>query len=500
MATNPAVTLPDATRVRAALARCPFVVVSDVVADTDTLHFAQVKLPAAAWGEKSGTVTNSERRISRQRAFLPSPGEARPDWWIVTEVARRMGFAAAFPYCSAAEIFREHVALTTLANAGRRPLDLGGLAHLDKDGYDALQPLQWPVPADGPSAGTERVFADGRFATPDGRARFVPTRPRTAAKPPQRAYPLVLNTGRVRDHWHTMTRTAKSPRLSRHIAEPFVEIGPEDARARGIAPATLVRVISRRGSVLARALVTDVQRPGIVFGPMHWSDALASNATVGKLVAPVTDPVSGQPALKHAMVQVESAGAVWYGFALTRARPCRLPCDYWALASTRSGFRIELAGLVPLTDPASFAATLFGADRGCFLSYRDTASARHRFAVVAPENLEALLFLSPEPVAVARDWIADEFDGSAGSPASAARLLAGRPGASHLDEGAIVCVCNAIGIKRISAAIAGGATTVEAVGAATSAGLNCGSCRLDIRRILSQESRLSHSPGQAIYY
>jgi assimilatory nitrate reductase catalytic subunit len=495
MATNPAATMPDTDRVREALVRCPFVVVSDVVADTDTLRFARVKLPAAAWGEKSGTVTSSERRISRQRAFLPPAGESRPDWWIVTEVARRMGFAEAFGYRTAAEIFREHAKLTAWANAGRRPLDLQALADLDEASYDALKPVQWPVPT-ATTDGTPRLFGDGCFATADGRARFVPTPPRLRAEMPRPCRRLVLNTGRVRDHWHTMTRTGKSQRLSRHIAEPFVEIAPDDAHQRGIAAASLVRVRSPRGSILARALVTNAQRAGSVFTPMHWTGSHASNAVVDRLVGPSTDPVSGQPGLKCTAVEIEPAGAAWYGFAVIRTCPGYIPCDYWVIARTRCGLRIELAGLAPLSDPASFAARLLSANRSSLLSYRDTVFERHRFAALAANGVEGLLFLSPEPVGVARDWVADEFDAINGSHASVARLLAGRP-AHCLDDGAILCACNAVGIKRIAAAIAAGATTITAVGTATSAGLNCGSCRPEIERVLALGSgALMHRASQ----
>ena len=209
MATNPAVSVPDAERLRRGLRGCDLVVVSDVTAETDTARLADVLLPAAGWGEKDGTVTNSERRISRQRRFRPLPGRARPDWWIVTQVARRMGFAGAFPYEDPAAIFREHAALSAFENHGERAFDLGTLAALDQEAYDALEPVQWPVP-EGRPQGTARLFADGRFATPDGRARFVPVRHRPPAHRPDRDRPMLLNTGRLRDQWHTMTRTGRS--------------------------------------------------------------------------------------------------------------------------------------------------------------------------------------------------------------------------------------------------------------------------------------------------
>src|SRR5690606_1962478 len=180
MATNPVVSMPDADRVAAALARCPLVVVSDCVHDNDTTRYADVLLPAATWGEKSGTVTNSERRISRQRAFLEPPGESRPDWWIVADVARRMGYGRAFAYRSPVEIFREHARLSAFENDGARAFDIGGLAALTDDEYDTLSPVQWPVPAglrpaeDSP----KRLLGDGRYYTASGKARFVAVEPR----------------------------------------------------------------------------------------------------------------------------------------------------------------------------------------------------------------------------------------------------------------------------------------------------------------------------------
>ena len=293
MATNPVDSMPEADAVEAALVQCPFVVVSDVTRHTDTARHADVLLPAAAWGEKDGTVTNSERRISRQRAFRLPPGEARPDWRIVADVARRMGHGRGFDYETPAAIFREHAALSAFENDGARDFDLSGLAAIDDWSYDRLAPVRWPVRGDD---GT-RLFADGQFYTADRRARFVAT---PASPPPEatREFPLVLNTGRARDHWHTMTRTGLSPRLSAHAPEPYVEMHPDDAAARGIRPETLVEVRSPHGRMTARVAITDGQRKGSVFVPMHWTDQHASSARVDALVEARTDPVSGQPALE----------------------------------------------------------------------------------------------------------------------------------------------------------------------------------------------------------
>ncbi|HET7315544.1 molybdopterin oxidoreductase family protein, partial [Salinisphaera sp.] len=260
MATNPAVSLPDADRMKRALARCELVVVSDCVRRGDTADLADVLLPAATWGEKDGTVTNSERMISRQRAFLPLPGEARPDWWIVCQVARRMGFGAAFDYDGPAAIFREHARLTAFENDGRRLLNLEALATLDDAAYDRMPPVRWPARRGASPEADKRLFADGVYSTADGRPRLVALTPRGPAHAPDARWPLTLNTGRVRDHWHTLTRTARSTRLSAHTVEPFVAIHPADARRYGIDDGALARVVSRRGGVTLRAVVSPDQR------------------------------------------------------------------------------------------------------------------------------------------------------------------------------------------------------------------------------------------------
>ncbi|MGH6999243.1 MAG: molybdopterin oxidoreductase family protein, partial [Phenylobacterium sp.] len=218
MATNPAVSLPNAGKIRAALAACPFVVVSDCMAQTDTAEFAHVKLPALAWGEKDGTVTNSERRISRQRRLFDPPGEARADWRIIADVACGMGHRDAFDWRTPAQVFREWARLTNYENQGRM-LSLGPLAALTPEAYEDLEPVQWPVTAAG---GTARLFADGMFQTPDGRARMMVTQAKGPAQALDPSFPLALNTGRVRDHWHTLTRTGLAPDLCRHTPEPYV--------------------------------------------------------------------------------------------------------------------------------------------------------------------------------------------------------------------------------------------------------------------------------------
>ncbi|MER8424324.1 molybdopterin-dependent oxidoreductase [Mesorhizobium sp. M1403] len=537
MATNPVDSMPDADTIEAAIKACPFVVVSDVLGETDTVRHAQVRLPAAAWGEKDGTVTNSERRISRQRAFLATPGEARPDWWIIAEVARRMGFAEAFSHVSAADIFAEHAALSGFENDGARDFDIGAYGAIDSGTFEKLAPFQWPAPSQGtplwpaghlplkggdwmsppvspivtiaekavpaklpisppggemagrpeggawrqPEDKSTRFFANGNFYTPDGKARFIAIRP-TAQTRTSLDYPLVLNTGRVRDHWHTMTRTGKSPRLSQHMAEPFVEIHPADAQHYGIGDADIVRVSTAYGEVVVRALVTGRQRQGSVFVPMHWTDQFSARARVDALVAPTTDAISGQPASKNVAARIERFAATAFGFAVLAERPASIDADYWSLARCPAGWRLEIA-LQDSRDWTGFAAALFGPE-GEALAYHDIAGGHHRFARFAGGRLVGALYLAPTPVAVSRGWAAEQLGADHADRQARLAIVAGRPGGKSVDRGAIVCACFGVGANQIAEAVRGGCTSVAAIGAALHAGTNCGSCRAEIKTII----------------
>jgi assimilatory nitrate reductase catalytic subunit len=486
MATNPVVSLPEANRVRSAIAACPFVVVSDVNRHTDTTALAHVLLPAAAWGEKNGTVTNSERRISRQRCFLPLPGEARPDWWQMAEVGRRMGFGHAFEYAYPSEIFDEYARLTGIENAGARDLDLSGAAGLSRAEYDALVPFQWPRAPNRASPET-RFFANGRFYTPDRRARFVPTPFRALAHERSAELPLTLNTGRIRDQWHTMTRTAKAPRLMAHAPEPFVEIHPSDAAKLGITDATLAEVGSPTGAIVCRAVVTERQDPGSLFVPMHWTDQLANRARVDTLVAAITDPVSGQPELKGTPAGIRPFEVAWQSFAVTRRAPEVLDCAYFATAAVRSGFRTEIALRKTPESWDEFARQWLTSNEDKdieFLAYHDAAGGQHRFAAFSSDRLIGALFVSRGTLACSRTWLASQLMVPM-PPSARLRLLAGRPGGETKDRGPTVCACFEVGRNEISEAITKhGATTVAAVGARVKAGTNCGSCRAEIKRII----------------
>jgi assimilatory nitrate reductase catalytic subunit len=483
MATNPVDSLPEATSVEAALRTCPFVVVSDVLTRTDTVRHAHVRLPAAAWGEKDGTVTNSERRISRQRPFLPPPGEAWPDWRIICDVAKRMGFVSAFSYAAPAEIFAEHAALSAFENDGTRAFDIGAFGALDCGRFDQMRPFQWPRP-DAEERVETRFFADGQFFTPDRKARFIAISA-VAETRTSEDFPLTLNTGRVRDHWHTMTRTGKSPRLSQHIGEPFAEIHPEDAARYGIADADIVRVSTGGDVILVRALLSRRQARGSIFVPIHWSDQFAAKARVDVLVSALTDRHSGQPAFKIAPIRIERFTAALYGFAVLRERPQILAADYWALAKCGAGWRIEFAFAKADRDWSAFAATLFGGAPGAeILAYRDATAGQQRFARFAGDRLAGALFLAPEPVAVSRSWAVEQLGADLSSQRARLAVIAGRPGRGLADRGATVCACFGVGANQIAAAAKAGCATVQAIGQALQAGTNCGSCRAEIKEIV----------------
>jgi assimilatory nitrate reductase catalytic subunit len=487
MATNPAVSMPNAGRVREALANCPTVVVSDCMADTDTLALADVKLPALAWGEKDGTVTNSERCISRQRPLFAAPGEARADWRIVADVAQAMGYGDDFNWRRPSEVFREHARLTRFENTGR-PLDLGPLSGLSAGAYDRLQPVQWPVKADG--QGVARLFEDGVYATPDGRARMIPVQAKAAART-DAGFPLALNTGRVRDHWHTLTRTGLAPDLCRHAPEPYVEIHPDDAAPLNIGEGVLTRVVTRQGEAVAVAKLSARQRRGSLFMPMHWTDAYAPSGRANPLVGSAVDPQSGQPEFKHTPARIHAYRETWRGFFIAR-RPEAAPDGadlIWRRIPSDACHLHEFAGRGDDAERETVARALSGSPHPSreLVNFEDRGAGALRRATIVDERLEWVLFLTTAARLPARDWLLSLFEAERLSDDARLSLLAGRLlGRLHAESGPMVCACLKVGALTIGRAIAAGAGSVEAVGQVTGAGTNCGSCRPEILAMIGR--------------
>jgi assimilatory nitrate reductase catalytic subunit len=486
MGTNPVVSLPNADKVKQALQRCPFVVVSDCIAQTDTTALAHVLLPAQGWSEKDGTVTNSERRISRQRALFSGAGNAKPDWWILTQVAQRMGFTKAFPYQQPVDIFREHAALSGFENHGSRDFDISAFAALSVADYDALQPMQWPVNAANPN-GTERLFADGRFFTASGKAQFIAVAPRPPVNAPNADFPLALNTGRLRDQWHTMTRTAIAAKLNQHKPEPFVEVHPADAERYDLSQNALAKIDSAWGNMLARVQITDTQLLGNLFVPMHWTGQLASRGRMGALVNPVFDPISKQPELKHTPVKIQAYQPLWHGFILSRQDLAAPVVEYAVKIKGEQFYRYELAGESLPGNWPIWAKNLFGcADDKHWQEYQDNSTGHYRAAHIIDKQLASVILIAPSIHLPERSWLTGLFTKTELQQNERKALLTGLPPLGMPDTGATVCACFNIGEKTISNAIKEkGLTSHQQVGLCLKAGTNCGSCIPEIKALLS---------------
>jgi assimilatory nitrate reductase catalytic subunit len=479
MATNPAVSLPRAGAVRQALNKLELFVVSDNALRNDTLSaLPHVLLPAAAWGEKDGTVTNSERRISRQRAFLPLPGDARPDWWMAAQVGQRMGFVDAFSWRSAADVFREHAALSAFENDGSRAFDLDGLASISDEDYDALEPIQWPVPANGDDAA--RLFAEGGFVTDDRKARFVAPAPPGLRESTSAEFPFRLNTGRLRDQWHSMTRSGLSPRLGAHRPEPFVEVHPLDAKTHGLTHNGFARVHTAHGACVLKVVASAGQQRGSLFAPIHWSGMNASSARIGDLVAPMTDPLSGQPEAKATPAAIAPAAFGYRGFALSRA-PLALPDGTWWARVALAG----ASGCLLATNESAIAwrdvAPKLFAD-AVLTEYVDRARGIYRAAAFADGRLDGALFIGPAEASP--QW-------------SDLRAMVGGPGIA--ESGPVVCACFGVGLAAIHEALTSRkAASADEIGLALRAGTKCGSCLPELRSIVAQGTANGpHEPAHA---
>lgn len=486
MGTNPAVSLPDGNAVAQALSRCELVIVSEVMRNTDTSAFANIVLPAQAWGEKNGTVTNSERRLSRQRAFMPPQGEARPDWWIVAQVAQRLGYGAAFSWQHPAEIFREHAALSGFENDGRRAFDISGLAQLSNAEWDRLQPVQWPVNAAFPK-GCARLFSQRRFYHADGKARLLPVEPAGPQVAVSRSWPLMMNTGRIRDQWHTMTRTGLVPRLLQHYAEPFVALHPNDATQQGIWPDTLVRIQSRHGWMIARAILTEDQTPGTLFVPMHWNQQFCVEGNVDRLVAPWRCPHSGQPESKQTPVRIQSWRSDWQGMLFISDNVTLPAVNWWCRIPAADG--LTRFSLAHQDDPRRWLKTLLQPQWE--LQEAGDEQAFHHLVAWHQGEVKLAFYAAARRPVIDDALIIAAFQQPPAAPDARFALLAGRAMQGEA-RGKTVCSCFGIGEQQIAAAIRAGAHSCAALGSQLQCGTNCGSCLPELKKLIAQ-----HAPQQA---
>lgn len=509
--TNPAQSMPDLGAVHEALKAAELVVVQEAFANTDTVAYADVLLPASTWGEKHGTVTNSERRITRVSPALPPPGEARHDWDICIAFAHRLGARLGkgdlarklFDYADPEAIWNEHRESTR-----GRDLDITGMSYrlLEQQG-----PLQWPMPA-GAAIGRARLYADGRFATADGRARFVAAKHAPVSEPVSAAYPIMLTTGRLRDQWHGMSRTGLVARLFSHVEEPLLTMDAADLARRGLKPGDLVEVSSRRGKFILRVEAGDSVRLGQAFMPMHWGGQFMRGAGVNALTTPAFDPYSKQPELKAAAIEVKRVQLPHRVVAMRRfadaggaarlteaLKPLVQAFDYATLTlAGRDDALVTLRGysadavpetvlddidrLLELTEPARvmrYVDARRRVEKAARIDDGVMTSVCLSGETAAAEWLKAMMLERASPEAV-RPWIL--------APVAA-------PPQGSLARGTIICNCLNVSENEIAADAAAGLDFV-ACQAKRQCGTSCGSCVPEVKRIIARtQAESSASTG-----
>ena len=484
MGTNPLVSLPDSQFVREALQKCELVIVSEAMAETDTLEFADIAFPATTWAEKDGTVTNSERRISRQRGFLPPPGEARHDWQIICQIARQLGYNQAFNYQCPAEIFREHAELSGFENQDERCFNISGLSQLTNQAYENLQPVQWPVNSSNP-LGSERLFTQGHFFTASKRAQFVSVQSKPVQQKLEAAYPFRLNTGRIRDQWHTMTRTGRSAQLMQHRSEPFVEIHPLDAKDLQLQDRELVCVSNTLGEYIAPLKITEHQRRGELFLPMHWNRQFTAKGLCNQLIEQVYDPISGQPESKQGRGHIRSLQAVWQARLVVRNPLATQPdTDYWVERPLTNSHCYHLASRKPVESWFDWCQQHLGNHPKIQLESSQVKT--YRAASFKDDQLEWVLLVSPANDFPSLQELDQKFAQLSLSPQERQLLLKNKEDATQGDE-QVVCSCFQVSEGAIRSAIQQGKDSPESLGKALSCGTNCGSCLPEIKSLIEQE-------------
>ena len=498
--TNPAQSMPDSTLVRKALANAELVVLQEAFADTDTEEFADIVLPAAAWGEKEGTVTNSERRITRVRAAVPPPGEARPDWQIARDFALLLGSKLAmtdtarlFNWNRVEDVFNEHRATTV-----GRDLDIGGLSYAL---LETLGPQQWPFPA-GATEGRARLYTDGRFPTETGRAKFAKTVYRPTAEKTDPRHPLHLNTGRLRDQWHGMSRSGRVARLYNHAEEPLLEMNARDMELRGLADGDIVQATSRRGAAVLRVCASESMRSGQTFLAMHWGGRFMNSAGANALTLSAFDPVSRQPELKHAAIQVKKLDLPWQLVVMRHTDAMRSPGAAAELLSrvqpllgefthaTLGLFGRESPAVILRAAHATPAAgelidridALFEFDPASSLSYLDARRGISKRMMIEEGKVTAVRLTGET---AAREWLKDAM--AQGSDAGAIRpwMLApvSAPPAGSAARGRILCNCLDVSVKEIADEVSRG-LDLAAIQEKLCCGTECGSCLPELKRMV----------------
>lgn len=535
MATNPIVSMPDHQKIAQALTKCPLVIVSDCVENNDTLSFADVILPAQSWGEKSGTVTNSERRISRQRPFLTPYGEAKPDWWIISEVAKRMGFSKQFSYNQVSDVFAEHARLTGLKNNGSRAFDISAFGDITPEQYSQWQPVQWPQPkGKAIKLNDQLFFADEHYYHRDKKAKFIAVESvdssssslkkvsfQTTNKPIVNANTLfTLNTGRNRDQWHTQTRSGKSSILTNRHPEPEVSLHPKDALALGIKSSQLVTVssvtnnesgdksVSNQQQLIMRAKLTPLVREQALFIPIHWSASNFNQGCISQLVKAEVDKISGQPAFKHSQVTLKACQVNSEALLVLKKPINELAVLYQVEQKIAGGYCYHLASHKSPDELFSyldgFIQALNNANEESHhidnlqvnnlqvnnhhksqdsLNASEPLKHYYRKSYLTHGKLESAILVSPDKDDLPQGWISQCYQ--LGDSLNDKRDLLSND-AKQLQQKKIFCQCLNIELKQVTQAIAQGHLTVEEIQAKSGVGKGCSSCVGDISLMLQE--------------
>ncbi|MFQ3205818.1 MAG: assimilatory nitrate reductase catalytic subunit [Pseudoalteromonas tetraodonis] len=479
MATNPVVSLPDRDKIIAALKKCELVVVSDCVEQNDTLAFADVKLPATPWLEKNGTVTNSERRISRQRNVVLPAGQAKHDWQIIRDVAQTMGFDG-FNFEDVSDVFKEHAQLTAFENNGERLLDLSGLSQLSAQEYQQLAPIQWPVNEKNPQ-GCARVYADGKFNTASGKAQFIAVSPQLPIQRTSAEFPFLLNSGRMRDQWHTMTRTGKTSKLSAHTDKPYLYLHPKDAKDLAVQDDDMLTITASTGQAITHVKVDNQQRVGECFMPIHWNESFASHGNVSALYQAIVDPISGQAECKQGAVALSKTHYQQYVSVHTTS-DVELSADFWVKSAAVYGDVYQVAFHQPTNDALLWSQKTSGLS-GEWLTFQQESQCY--VVCLQAGKLAFLGYFSTSWPKIEASWLEHVFSAQTLEFATIQSLLLGIS-SEEFNQGKQVCSCFNIGEKTIEKAIGQGCSSVDKLGEKLQCGTKCGSCKPELASLISQ--------------
>ena len=495
MATNPIVSMPNQEKIKQALKKCPLVIVSDCVASNDTLEFADVIFPTHTWGEKSGTVTNSERRVSRQKSFLKPFGEAKADWWIISEVAKRMGFAEQFNYDTEHQIFAEHARLSGLENNGSRAFDISAFENITADQYQRLQPFQWPQPRGfAIKLNDQNFFGDGHYYHDNNKAKIIPVKCNVAIEDPNL---FTLNTGRNRDQWHTQTRTGKSTILSQRHPEPEVEINVQDADLLNISDGQLVTIEADDNRVkeqfLIRAKLTKSQRSKEVFVSIHWSASNFNQGCVSKFVKADIDAVSGQPAFKHSKVSIKPWQTSSEAMLVVKEPINENLATYQVEQKIEGGYCYYLANIESPKDfferlnefVLSSSLQTLDHNQLSVLNAKNASTNYFRKSYFVQDNIQAAILVSQHRNDLPQGWISKIFKEKENFDIKRNMISTD---SKRLQSKNTFCQCLQVEVNDIDQAIASGEITIESIRSKTKAGNGCGSCIGDLALKLQQHA------------